>query len=254
MSRVALVTGGARGIGRAIVERFAREGMTVCAFDRDGDALAEHAEALRGEGLAVEARTGDVSRPEEVEAWVEDCAGRHGRLDVTVANAAIVHVGTAEQTSVEEWDRLLAINLRGYFLLAKHALPHLRRNGGGSIINVASINGFWVEPQLTAYITGKGGVIAMTRSIAIDHGRENIRCNCICPGYIDTGLTQEYFDASDDPDAARREAAAMHPIGRLGQAHEVAAMASFLASDDASFCTGQAFIVDGGLSAGVPGT
>jgi NAD(P)-dependent dehydrogenase (short-subunit alcohol dehydrogenase family) len=119
-------------------------------------------------------------------------------------------------------------------------------------VNIASVNGFWIEPRLGAYTAAKGGVIALTKSIALDYGRFGIRCNCVCPGYIDTGMAQRYFDTHPRPDEARREAAALHALGRLGRADEVAAMALFLASDESSFCTAQPFIVDGGLSAGIP--
>jgi NAD(P)-dependent dehydrogenase (short-subunit alcohol dehydrogenase family) len=126
----------------------------------------------------------------------------------------------------------------------------MRASGGGSIVNLASVNGFWVEPELAAYSAAKGGVINLTRSVAVDFGRFGIRCNCICPGYIDTGMAERYFNLQPDPEAARAAAGAIHPLGRIGRAEEVAAMAVFLLSDAASFCTGAPFIVDGGLTAG----
>jgi NAD(P)-dependent dehydrogenase (short-subunit alcohol dehydrogenase family) len=126
-----------------------------------------------------------------------------------------------------------------------------RRLGGGSIVNIASVNGFWVEPALAAYCAAKGGVINLTRAIALENGRYQIRCNCICPGYIDTGMAERYFEIQDDPDEARLAAGKMHALGRVGKPEEVAAMALFLCSDEASFCTAQPFVVDGGLSAGV---
>jgi NAD(P)-dependent dehydrogenase (short-subunit alcohol dehydrogenase family) len=130
----------------------------------------------------------------------------------------------------------------------------MRRLGGGSIVNIASVNGFWVEPALAAYCAAKGGVINLTRAIALENGRHQIRCNCICPGYIDTGMAERYFEIQDDPEAARAEAGRMHALGRVGRPEEVAAMALFLCSDESSFCTAQPFVVDGGLSAGVAAT
>ena len=147
---------------------------------------------------------------------------------------------------------MLGVNLKGVYLCARAAIPRMRALGGGSIVNMASVNGFWVEPALGAYCAAKGGVINLTRSIALENGRYGIRCNCICPGYIDTGMAQRYFEIQDDPAAARVEAGRMHALGRIGRPEEIAAMALFLCSDESGFCTAAPFVVDGGLSAGVP--
>lgn len=181
-------------------------------------------------------------------------AERHDGPHVLVCNAATDFVGSVEETSLEDWNRVLTINLTGVYLCARAAMPRMRNLGGGSIVNIASVNAFWLEPELAAYATAKGGVIALTRSIAIDAGRDGIRCNCVCPGYIDTGMAQRYFDLQAEPSAARAEAGRMHALNRIGQPEEVAAVVVFLASGEASFCTAQTFIVDGGLSAGIPGS
>ena len=237
--KVALVTGASRGIGAAIAERFARDGARVVGVSRapfEGD-------------LDVEFARADVSSPGDVEQLVEDVVQRHGRLDVLVNNAAIEHEGTVVETSPEDWDRVMAVNLRSVFLCSKYAIPHLSRTRG-AIINVASVDGLWAEPSLAAYCAAKGGVIALTRAIAIDHGPEGVRCMCICPSYVATDMLEQFYDAQPDPAAARAGAAALHPLGRISTPAEVAALAVWLSSDDASFATGQAYVLDGGLTAG----
>jgi NAD(P)-dependent dehydrogenase (short-subunit alcohol dehydrogenase family) len=249
--KVVVVTGAARGVGRAVAERLAGAGAhTVCA-DLDIDELQRVISAITADGGTAEAHRCDVSDPDDVERLIA-AAEAHGGPHALVSNAAIQYERTIEDTPPEDWDRVLGVNLKGVYLCARAAIPRMRRLGGGSIVNMASVNGFWVEPQLGAYCTAKGGVINLTRSIALDFGKDGIRCNCICPGYIDTGMAQRYFDVQDDPDAARLEAAALHALGRIGRPEEVAAMALFLCSDESSFCTAQPFIVDGGVSAGVP--
>jgi NAD(P)-dependent dehydrogenase (short-subunit alcohol dehydrogenase family) len=249
--KVVVVTGAARGVGRAVAERLAAAGAhTVCA-DLDLDVLKEVTTDIASGGGAAEAHRCDVSDPDDVERLIAAAEARGGP-HALVSNAAIQYERTIEDTPPEDWDRVLGVNLKGVYLCARAAIPRMRRLGGGSIVNMASVNGFWVEPQLGAYCTAKGGVINLTRSIALDFGKDGIRCNCICPGYIDTGMAQRYFDVQPDPAAARLDAARLHALGRIGRPEEVAAMALFLCSEESSFCTAQPFIVDGGVSAGVP--
>jgi NAD(P)-dependent dehydrogenase (short-subunit alcohol dehydrogenase family) len=248
--KTAVVTGAARGIGRAIAERLASAGAYTLCADIDIDELATVLEAIEGAGGRGEAHRCDVASAEDVELLMA-AAEKRGGPHAIVCNAAIQYERTIEDTPPEDWDRVLAVNLKGAYLCARAAIPRMRRLGGGSIVNMASVNGFWVEPQLGAYCAAKGGVINLTRSIALDFGKDGIRCNCICPGYIDTGMAQRYFEVQPDPDAARVQAGRLHALGRIGRAEEVAAMALFLCSDESSFCTAQPFIVDGGLSAGV---
>ncbi len=249
--KTAVVTGAATGIGRAIAERLAAEGGHAFCTDIDVEALERVVAGIRAAGGRAEALRCDVSSAEDVErlmAEAEAAGGPHA----LVSNAAIQYERTIEDTPPEDWDRVLAVNLKGVYLCARAAIPRMRRLGGGSIVNIASVNGFWVEPSLGAYSAAKGGVINLTRAIALDFGKDGIRCNCICPGYVDTGMAQRYFDIQPDPAAARAEAGRMHALGRIARPEEIAAMALFLASDESSFCTAQPFVVDGGLTAGVP--
>jgi NAD(P)-dependent dehydrogenase (short-subunit alcohol dehydrogenase family) len=176
-----------------------------------------------------------------------------GRINVLFNNAAIQVNKTVEDTTVEEWNREVGINLGGVFLCSKLFMPHLR-NTKGCIINMASVNGFFVEPMCAGYCATKGAIIALTKAMAIDHGKEGIRVNCICPGYIDAGLAWEYFEVQPNPAQARAAAGKLHALGRIGQPEEVGRVAVFLASEDASFMTGAAVPVSGGFGFGLPPT
>jgi NAD(P)-dependent dehydrogenase (short-subunit alcohol dehydrogenase family) len=248
--KVAIVTGAATGIGRAIALRLGAAGaLTLCA-DIDEAGATGTAGEIGDAGGRGEAVACDVASAEDVERLVGRAA-ELGGPHALVSNAAIQYEHLLVDTPPEDWDRVLGVNLKSVYLGARAAIPHMRRLGGGSIVNIASVNGFWVEPALAAYCAAKGGVINLTRAIALENGRYQIRCNCICPGYIDTGMAQRYFEIQEDPEAARHAAGKMHALGRVGRPEEVAAMALFLCSDESSFCTAQPFVVDGGLSAGI---
>jgi NAD(P)-dependent dehydrogenase (short-subunit alcohol dehydrogenase family) len=248
--RRAIVTGASTGIGRAIAEHFARAGARVLLCDVATEGGQAVADRLVGEGLQASFLHADVGDPAAAHELTKTAAERWGGLDTLVNNAAVQVEKTIEDTEPDEWDRLMEVNLRGVYLCSKYAIPAMRA-GGGSIVNIASVNGFWVEPGLGAYCAAKGGVIALTRSIAADFGRDGIRCNCICPGYVDTGMAGRYLDSQPDPARARAEVASLHAVGRVGRPDDVAVCAQFLASDAAGFVTGSAFVVDGGLSLGV---
>lgn len=249
--RVVVITGAASGIGRASAKEFAREGAQVVVADiklAGAQETVKQIETAGGVAIAVET---DVAVAESVQSLVEQTLHSFARINVLFNNAAIQVNKTVEDTTVEEWNREIGINLGGVFLCSKLFLPHLRSTKG-SIINMASVNGFFVEPMCAGYCATKGAIIALTKAMAIDHGRDGIRVNCICPGYIDAGLAWEYFEAQPNPAEARTAAGKLHALGRIGRPEEVGRLAVFLASEDASFMTGSAVAVSGGFGIGLP--
>jgi NAD(P)-dependent dehydrogenase (short-subunit alcohol dehydrogenase family) len=238
MGRRVLITGGASGIGAACVRRFQAEGCSVAVLDRDERALtASPAE------FALQV---DVSDAGAVEASVDEAVSGLGGLDVVVAAAGIAARGTVAGTEPADWDRVLAINLRGVYLTARAALPHLRVAGGGAIVNIASQLGLVAAANAAAYCASKGAVISLTRAMAIDHGPEGVRVNCVCPGPTDTPLLEPYFGGAADPAAERRAYEAMQLHGRLVTAEEIADAVAYLASPGANSTMGAALVVDGG--------
>jgi len=249
--RVAVITGAGAGIGRACAVEFAREGARVAVADINGEGARETAERIRGAGGTAVAVETDVADPASVQRLVEEVLREYSEVHVLLNNAAIQVNKTVEDTTVEEWNREMAVNVGGVFLCSKFFLPHLRKTRG-SIINMSSVNGYFVEPMCAGYCATKAAIIGLTKAMAIDHGKDGIRVNCICPGYIDAGLAWGYFEAQPDPAAARAAAGKLHALWRIGRPEEVARAAVFLASDDASFMTGSAVVVDGGFGSGLP--
>jgi NAD(P)-dependent dehydrogenase (short-subunit alcohol dehydrogenase family) len=240
--KVAIVTGGGSGIGRAIALAFVREGAKVAVCGRDRKKLDAVAEQAGPDCLAL---VSDVSVAKQVELAVRMTFQHFGRLTTVVNNAGVLLPGTAESLSDDDWEHTFNVNVRGPWLLARAALPHLRAAGGGSIINIGSVLSQLGARNRVAYAGSKGAVLAMTRAMALDHAAEKIRVNCICPGIVETEMVAAF--AMDEE--ARRQRVAMHPVGRFGQPEDVAGMAVFLASDESSWITGAAFPVDGGYSA-----
>jgi NAD(P)-dependent dehydrogenase (short-subunit alcohol dehydrogenase family) len=245
--RVALVTGAASGIARAAAQRFAREGAYVVAADSSAPGGLETVKLIQADGGLASFIQVDVSQADQVNRMVETIFSQHGRLDVLFNGAAILFYGTAVETAEEAWNRMLAINLTGTFLCCRAVLPHMIERGRGSIINIASTTGAHDAcARAVAYVTSKGGVHMMSRAMAIDHAKQGIRVNVICPGPTDTPMLRNAMTA-EQLDAFTRT----FPMGRLGLPEEIAGAALFLASDDASFMTGSVLYVDGGQTAEV---
>jgi NAD(P)-dependent dehydrogenase (short-subunit alcohol dehydrogenase family) len=249
--RVAVITGSGSGIGRAAAIEFAREGAKIVVADINLAGAQETVERIGQMGSESHAVETDVANPESVRNLVRETLRVFTRVNVLFNNAAVQVNKTVEDTTVEEWDREIAVNLSGVFLCSKFFMPHLRSTKG-AIVNMSSVNGFFVEPTCAGYCATKAAIIGLTKAMAIDHGKEGIRVNCICPGYIDAGLAEGYFQAQPDPAAARASAGKLHALWRIGRPEEVGRVAVFLASDDASFVTGSAYVVDGGFGSGLP--
>lgn len=249
--RVTVITGSGAGIGRASAKMFAREGAKVVVADINFAGAMETAETITRAGGVARAVQVDVADARSVQALVSETLQLFGEVHVLFNNAAVQVSKTLEETTVEEWNRQMAVNLGGIFLCSKFFLPHLRKTRG-NIINMASVNGFFVETTCAGYCATKGAIIALTKAMAIDHGRDGIRVNCICPGYIDAGMAWGYFNGQPDPAAARATAAKLQALKRIGSPEEVARVAVFLASDDAGYMTGSSVVVDGGFSSGLP--
>jgi NAD(P)-dependent dehydrogenase (short-subunit alcohol dehydrogenase family) len=250
--KVALVTGGSLGIGRATARRLADDGAAVVLCGVDNASVEEALAELSGAGLEVDGRRADVSSAAEVEGLVRFAADRYGGVDILVNSAGIQRYGTVVDTSEELWDEVLAVNLKGMFLTAKHCVPELRRRGGGTIVNVASVQAFATQGGVAAYAASKAGVVGLTKAIAVDHAAENIRCNAVCPGSVDTPMLRfaaGLFKGDGTEDDTIRGWGSSHPLGRVARPEEVAEVIAFLAGDRASFVTGAELRVDGGLLA-----
>ncbi len=246
--KVAIVTGAGSGIGAASARRFAAEGAAVAVADIRAVKAEEVAQSIRDAGglaIAIEVNVADAA---SVEAMVERTVGEWGKLDVLFNNAGTLRPGNAVDLSVEDWDFVMAVNVRSVFLGAKYAVPHMERQGKGSIISTASISGLHGDGGAIVYAASKAAVINLTRAMSTDHAPNGIRVNCICPGTIETPPVQRMMGQGN----ALEVNVNAHALRRLGRPEEIAAAAVWLASDESSFVTGEALVVDGGLRAQSP--
>jgi NAD(P)-dependent dehydrogenase (short-subunit alcohol dehydrogenase family) len=242
-NRVALVTGGTGGIGTAICKRLAKEGAMVIAADRHAPNV-ELPDGIFFHDL-------DVTQEDSVTKLMDSVEYNQGQIDILVNAAGIEIEKTIEDTSLDDWNRIFAVNVTGTFLVSKYALPLMRKTGAGSIINFGSYDGFIADPQLAAYCATKGAVHALTRAMACDHGPENIRVNAICPGYIDTPMLQSFFGDSGDIESLQQAVRDVHPMRRYGTPDDIAGLVNWLAGDEARYASGQLWVLDGGLTAQV---
>jgi len=248
--KVAIITGGAMGIGQATARLFAAEGAAIVIGDIAAEAAQEMVESLLTSGAQAVAYPVDVRRPDQVEQLIEEAVETFGGVDILVNNAGVALAKSTTETSLEEWERLLAINLTGPWLCARAAIPAMIRRGGGAIVNVASNAGLVGFPNLAAYCASKGGLVQLTRAMALDCAPHQIRVNAICPGHTRTPMGDGFVAAQADPEAFVNEFInVQHPIGRMAEAEEVAQAVLFLASEDSSFITGSILAADGGYTA-----
>jgi len=246
-NKVAIITGGSSGIGKATALLFAKEGakVVIAARDpKDGEKVVSEIKKAKGEAMFIKT---DVSNESDVKQLIEKTYKKFKKIDIMYNNAGIELPKPVTETTEEELAKVLAVNLKGVFFGCKHVIPKMSK--GGVIVNTASAAGIVGFPNLAAYCASKGGVVLLTKEIALDYAKKGIRCNCVCPGAIMTPMLKRFFDKSPEPKKAKDEMAAKHPMNRLGKPEEIANAVLFLASDESSFITGQALLVDGGLTA-----
>ncbi len=245
--KVVVITGAGSGIGEACVREFADRNAAVAMVDRKAGASEKTISELRQRGASVEYFQADVSSRAEIERLVPEVISRLGCIHVLINNAGIQRYGSATTVSEEEWDEVLNVNLKSAFLMSKYVIPEMIKVGGGAIINTGSVQSLTAQRNSVHYVVSKHGILGLTRSIALDYGKQNIRANCVLPGAIDTPMLRWAASLDSHPEKVLAECDRLHIRGKMGQPEEVARVIVFLASDLASFVTGAAYAVDGGL-------
>lgn len=245
----AVITGGGTGIGQAIALAFAREGAQVVVAGRRKEKLDETLHLLQQAGCSALALECDVTKAADTQRVVKSAEGAFGKVNVLVNNAGALSVSTVENITEEDWDRVMATNVKGPFLMSRAALPAMRRAGGGSIINVGSVLGIVAIRDRAAYCASKGGVSMLTKAMALDHAQDNIRVNCVCPSIVESDMTRNLFAETEVGQQARESRLASIPLGRFGKPADIAGLTVFLASEESSWMTGTVIPVDGGVTA-----
>lgn len=247
--KACVVTGAGSGIGKAIAERLAEEGGKVLCVDMNSATVNATVEDIRQAVGIADAITADVSDRHQVDAFVARCVELYGRIDVLVNNAGVNIPGVFHEVPDEVIDKTLNVNVKGSMYGSRAAIPHMLRQGSGSIVNISSVNGLVSEPFLAVYSASKGAVVMLTRGIALDYAKQGIRCNAICPGWVDTPINYAHAEMLGGLEKVYRTIDSFQPIGRPGEPREIAHLALFLASDEASFITGSIIAADGGMTA-----
>ncbi|MCW9706622.1 SDR family NAD(P)-dependent oxidoreductase [Fodinibius salsisoli] len=245
-----VITGGAKGIGAGCAEVFHRQKGNVVIIDIDETAGQQFCNQLGDRALFIHC---NISSEKEVQKAMELAVEEFGRLDVLVNNAGIIRYSKVTETSVEEWDNVLNVNLKGAFLCAKHAIPSMLKNGGGVVINMSSVQAFVTQEKVAPYVTSKSALIGLTRSIAVDYAPQ-VRSVAICPGGVDTPMNEEAFQQSPDPDEVRQETINLHLVDRMARPQEIGEFVAFVASEKGSFINGQPLRIDGGLGIKIGGS
>jgi len=247
----ALITGGASGLGRAMAERFAQEGASVAIADLDRNSADEVVKGLTAKGYRAMVTIGDVSKTEDAQRMVKEAVALLGGLDILVNNAGIETVGSVTTAREEDWDLQIAVNLRGTFVMSRFGVPEIIKAGGGAVINLGSIAALVAVKEYSAYAASKAAIVELSRSMASDYARHNVRVNSLCPGPINTAMLSRACATINptDPDSVRKLYGSFTMLNRLGQPQEIANCALFLASDESSYITGHALVADGGFTA-----